>query len=262
MRKILLAALLLLSLMVCATSSAWAGGLNDAKAGIAATGRGHYDKAIRLFTSAIASGELSREDLSIVYYNRGFAWMKKGDDDQAIADFTEAIAINPRFDEAYYNRGRAWHDKGDYGKAIGDYTRAIEIDPRDAFVYFNRGSAWMKKGDYDKAIADYTQAIEIDPKFVDAYNNLAWLMATCPDARYRDGKQAVERAEKAVQLEETPTRLNTLAAAYAEAGRFQEAIKTQERAIAKLKQEGGTNYLAEYEEPLSSYKAGKPWRAP
>lgn len=85
-------------------------------------------------------------------------------------------------------------------------------------------------------------------------------MATCPEGKYRDGKRAVELAEKAVKLEETPNRLNTLAAAYAEAGRFKDAIKTQEIAITKLKQEGATEYLPAYEEPLSSYKAGKPWR--
>jgi tetratricopeptide (TPR) repeat protein len=260
MKKILFAALLLLSLMACVTSPTWAGGLDDVQAGLEATNKGNYDKAIRLFTEAIASEELSLEDLSKTFYNRGFAWMKMGDDDNAIADFTEAIEIAPRFDEAFFNRGRAWHDKGDYGKAIVDYTKAIEIVPNDAFAYFNRGNSWVKTGASDKAIADYTKAIEIEPKFTDAYNNLAWLMATCPEGRYRDGKRAVELAEKAVKLEETPNRLNTLAAAYAEAGRFQEAIKTQERAITKLKQAGGTNYLPEYEELLSSYKAGNPWR--
>src|SRR5208337_1724873 len=105
MKKILFAALLLLSLMVCMTSPARAGGLDDAQAGLAAINKGNYDKAIRLFTEAIASEEFSREDLSKTFYNRGFAWMKMGDDDKAIADFTEAIEIAPRFDEAYFNRG-------------------------------------------------------------------------------------------------------------------------------------------------------------
>jgi len=85
-------------------------------------------------------------------------------------------------------------------------------------------------------------------------------MATCPEGRYRNGKRAVELAEKAVTLLDAGSILDTLAAAYAEAGRFQEAIKTQERAITKLEQEGGTQYLPECEERLSSYKAGKPWR--
>jgi len=85
-------------------------------------------------------------------------------------------------------------------------------------------------------------------------------MATCPDGRYRDDKRAVELAKKAVALNDLAGCLDTLAAAYAEAGRFQDAIKTQERAITKLKQEGETKNLPQYEKRLSSYKAGKPWR--
>jgi len=85
-------------------------------------------------------------------------------------------------------------------------------------------------------------------------------MATCPESRYRDGKRAVELAEKAIALKDDANFLDTLAAAYAEAGRFQEAIKTQERAITKLKQEGETQHLSKCEEHLASYKAGKPWR--
>jgi tetratricopeptide (TPR) repeat protein len=130
MQRILFAALLLLSLMVCVTSPAWAGGLDDAKAGIAAAAGGDYDKAIGLFTKAIESGELSREILSRVYGNRGNAWVKKGDLDKAIADYTKAIEINPRYAMAYQKRGNAWGEKGKNGKAIDDYRKAKEIDPR------------------------------------------------------------------------------------------------------------------------------------
>jgi tetratricopeptide (TPR) repeat protein len=300
MQRILFVAILLLSLMVCLTSPVWAGGLDDAQAGEAAFSGGNDDEAIRLFTKAIESGELSPENLCITYNNRASAWHSKGDSDKAIADWTKVIEINPQFTgtyyisayysrgvawyykgdsnkaiadltkaieinpqhaSAYHNRGLAWGKKGDYDKAIADYTKAIEIYPQfDSASYYNRGNAWGKKGDYDKAIADYTKAIEIDPKYASVYNGLAWLMATCPGDRYRDGKRAVELAEKAVALKDDANFLDTLAAAYAEAGRFQEAITTQERAITKLKQEGGTKDLPGFEEHLSSYKAGKPWR--
>jgi tetratricopeptide (TPR) repeat protein len=226
MKKILFVSIFLLSLMVCVTSPTWAGGFDDANAGIKAVKVGEYDKAIRLFTKAIESGELSQDNLSIVYYNRGNAWRKKGN----------------------------------YDKAIADFTKVIEIDPQDVYAYYDRGYAWEDKGDYNKAIADFTKVIEIDPQYADAYNSLAWLMAICPDGRYRDGKRAVEFAEKAVKLEETANRLDTLAAAYAEAGRFQDAIQTQERAIKLVEKEGETEDLAEFKKHLDSYKAGKPWR--
>jgi tetratricopeptide (TPR) repeat protein len=260
MKKILFAALLLLSLMACVTSPAWAGGLNDTEAGEAAFQGGNDDAAIRLLTKAIESGELSRKNLSDVYYNRGLAWGKKGDHDKAIADYTRAIEIDPKYAKAYNNRGFSWYNKGDYDKAIADYTKAIEINQNYAKAYNNRGFSWYNKGDYDRAIVDYTKAIEIEPKDPTAYNRLAWLMATCPDGRYRNGKRAVELAEKAIALKDDANFLDTLAAAYAEAGRFQEAIKTQERAITKLKQEGETQHLSKCEEHLASYKAGKPWR--
>ena len=125
MKRILFAALLLLSLMVCFTSLGCSGSLDDVKAGNAAANKGDYDKAIGLFTKAIESGELSRDDLSKTYCNRGFVWRSKGDLDKAIVDYTTAIEIEPKLANAYNNRGAALHDKGDYDKAIADYAKAI-----------------------------------------------------------------------------------------------------------------------------------------
>jgi tetratricopeptide (TPR) repeat protein len=235
--------------------------LEDAIAGMAAASGGDFDEAIRLYTKAIESGELSREDLSNAYFNRGVSWYNKGDYDKAIADYSKAIEINPEWSRCYYYRGNVWGTKGDYDRAIADFTKAIEIDPEYALAYNNRGDAWQEKGDYDRAITDYTKTIGIAPEYVNALNGLAWLMATCREERYRDGNRAVEFAEKAVELEDDAGILDTLAAAYAEAGRFQDAIETQEIAITKLKQEDGTTKdQDEFEQHLSSYKARKPWR--
>jgi tetratricopeptide (TPR) repeat protein len=83
---------------------------------------GNYDESIRLFTKTIESGELSRENLSITYYNRGEAWYNKG-------DYHRAIEINPQYADAYYNRGNAWGNKGYYEKAKADRDKAKEINP-------------------------------------------------------------------------------------------------------------------------------------
>jgi len=164
MKKILLTALLFLSLMVCFTSPAWAGGVDDAKAGLAAFQERNYNEAIRLVTKAIASGELSREQLWGVYQLRGLVWSDKGDYDKAIVDYTEAIEIDPKNAIAYYSRGNAWAAKGDYDKAIADFTEAIDLEPKFSFAYFNRGNAWDKKGNHDKAKADYAKAKELGYK--------------------------------------------------------------------------------------------------
>jgi tetratricopeptide (TPR) repeat protein len=130
-----------------------------------------------------------------------------------------------------------------------------------ADFYNNRGLTYFKKGQYEKAISAFTKAIEINPLDAEGYNNLAWILATCPDARYRDGTEAAELAQKSVDLVLHSQNLDTLAAAYAEVGKFEHAITTQEKAIAQLKKEGAAKKLIdEFIEHLKSYRKHKPWR--
>ena len=161
----------------------------------------------------------------------------------------------------YNNRGLTYYQKGHYEKAISAFTKAIEINPTYERTYSIRGLAYAGKGQYDKAISDINKAIEMNPSDAEAYNNLAWILATCPDARYRNGNEAAELAEKSVNLVLHSQNLDTLAAAYAEAGKFEHAITTQEKAIAQLKKEGGEKKLIdEFIEHLKSYSNHKPWR--
>ena len=131
-------------------------------------------------------------------------------------------------------RAIIWRDeKKELDIALGDYNEAIRLEPTSASVYHNRGIAWSDKKEHDKAIADYNEAIRLDPKDAPAYNNRAWLWATCPDAKYRDGKKAVQSATTACELSEWkgPNNLDTLAAANAEVGDFDSAVKWQSQAI-------------------------------
>jgi len=185
MKKILLTALLFLSLMVCMTSAASAGHLEDLSDGAKAYKKGDFDEATRFYTSAISSGKLSQKDLSAAYALRGMAWFKKSAYDsrdkalhtldKAIADLTKAIELDPQLDIAYYYLGLACKTKGDDDKAIANYTKAIEIDPRYDEAYCERGMSWYRKSDYDKAIADFTKAIEINPKNGNAYAGRSWV---------------------------------------------------------------------------------------
>jgi tetratricopeptide (TPR) repeat protein len=127
-----------------------------------------FDRAIADFTQAIRLDPNS----SIAYRERGVMYDNTGDHDKAIADCNQAIRIDPNFALAYYSRGNAYSDKGDKDKAIADLTQAIRIDPNMATAYNNRGLAYTNKKDYDRAIADYNQAIRIDPNSADAKNNL------------------------------------------------------------------------------------------
>src|SRR5262245_56508978 len=113
------------------------------------------DQQITGCTNAIQSGKYSGKDLSWAYFNRGNAYDDKGNHDRALADYSEAIRLDPKDAKVYYNRGLTYFDKGDYDRAIADHSDAIRLNPKDPQVYYNRGNAYRTKGDYDRAIADY-----------------------------------------------------------------------------------------------------------
>jgi tetratricopeptide (TPR) repeat protein len=223
--------------------------------GVAWYEKGNCEKAISDYNQAIRLDPNNAD----AHYNRGLAGHKVGNYDNAISDYDAAIRLDPNNADAYNNRGAAWRAKGNYDKAISDYSAALRLDPKLALAYYNRGNAYKKKGEFDKAIADYDAAIRLDSeKYADAYNNLAWILATCSDKQYRDGKRAVECATKACELTDWKENVwfDTLAAAYAEAGDFENAVKWQQKATEMANDEEKEDYRSR----LDLYKAGKPYR--
>jgi len=195
------------------------------------------------------------------YFNRGVAYGNLGQYHQAIAEYSQAIRLDANQADAFNNRGNEYNNLGQYQQALGDYNRAIQLDSNNADAFSNRGVVYSKLKQYPKAIEDYKQAIRLDPDHAPAYNNMAWLNATCPVELYRDGARAVTFSQKAIDLDDEKNILwlDTLAAAYAELGRFADAVKTVERAIKLLPKEFDL-YRNELIEHLDSYKANKPWR--
>src|SRR5206468_1181520 len=137
---------------------------------------------------------------------------------------------------------------------------AIRLKPAEGLSYYNRGVAFHYKKEYEKAIGDYSAAIRLEPNCSNAHSNLAWMLATCPKAGLRDGKKAVEHAERACNLSSwnVADQLSTLAAAYAESGKFKEAVKWQQKAIALGFGEEGDRVRESNK--LKLYEAGKPFR--
>jgi tetratricopeptide (TPR) repeat protein len=108
---------------------------------------------------------------AMYYSNRGDSYLKNGNYDQAIAEYTQAIELDPSLSSLYYNRGVAYANKADYDNAISDFSQVIKLNPKDGEAYFERGYNYSMKGDLELAIADYTQVIQLDPKNAYAYNN-------------------------------------------------------------------------------------------
>ena len=125
-----------------------------------------------------------------------------------------------------------WQGQRENGKAIVDYNMVIRLDPENAEAYSRRARAWQALKAYAKAVADLDLAIQLDSKEAIPYERLAWIRATCPVERFRDGKNAVKAATRACELTEwkDASCLSALAAAHAEAGDFVSAARWQAEA--------------------------------
>ncbi len=247
-----------------------------------------YDEAIQDYTQAIKNGDVSE----IVLENRATAYLAKGDDAGAMQDYDTLIQRAPKNADYYVRRGVAWRRQEDFGKAIEDFSRAIKLDPtnqaaigsrgfvhylqgdhakavqdfaleiklapKSALAHNNRGFNRQMVGDYRGALADYEKAIELDPRYPMAYQNAAWLLATCSDDKCRNGKRALELAKKLCELRnyEEYSDIKALAAAHAELGDFEQAVKQQQEAIGKMTAEDKSTET----EILKLYQARQPYR--
>lgn len=125
------------------------------------------DERIRACTAIIESGRVSAaQELAVAYLNRGYMRHTKGELDEAIRDYDEAIRLKPDYADAFNNRGSIYADKDDLDRAIQDYDEAIRLKPEKrtlAWAFYNRGLAYRQKGQTERAIQDYDRAIQVMP---------------------------------------------------------------------------------------------------
>lgn len=192
------------------------------------------------------------------HYQRAIAHQQLQMWDAAIADFSQVLKLQPKNVGALSSRGFTHYLKGDPAKAVDDFSVVIQLNPKSALAYNNRGYNRQMLGQYRQALADYDQAISLSPQYPLAWQNKAWLLATCPQEAIRDGKTALAAAQTAGQLREWKVLadLKSLAAAYAEIGEFEQAVRAQQKAVDMSE---GDAKSAE-QELLKLYQAGTPFR--
>jgi tetratricopeptide (TPR) repeat protein len=246
------------------------------------TGRqlGHWRNSETIFQHTLAV----TKDNAIIHYNLGTTLGAKGQTDEAIAHLQEAIRIKPNYAGARNNLAVMLVDLGRLPEAVLQYQEAIRLRPDDANTRFNLGVAQFKQGQLDAALEQFQAAARLNPNDVEAQNrvklttelkqaaalcanaparlnNLAWGLATSPNATLRSGGLAVSLAERAGELtqNQVTVMLGTLAAAYAEAGRFDEAVATAQKAIALATERGETQLLQRNAELLKLYQNHQPY---
>jgi protein O-mannosyl-transferase len=194
--------------------------------------------------------------------NLGNTFLVTGSVDEAIAHFEKAVQLNPGYGEAQNNLGYAILLKGNVNAAINHFQTALQINPRHVEAHINLGTALLQKGNVDEAIAHYQTALQLNPDSPDALNDLAWVLATSPQAAVRNGDRAVALARRADQLTggRNPAILRTLAAAYAEAGQFGNARQTAGSAMELARAAGRQDLAAELAGALKLYEEGRPFR--
>jgi tetratricopeptide (TPR) repeat protein len=242
-------------------------GASGAKADRSACSSGYVkdslDDQIRLYTLCLTGGDLSKGEIAWAFGNRGTVYLRKGDIDRALSDFTKAIEFDPKYALAYYNRAIVYLYRGELDAAEADLTDAIARPPARvrAEAYTRRGVIRMYEGRCAQALPDFDMALKMNRKLAWAYSAKAWLLATCPDDPIRNGAEALKFAQKALSLQDHWKAHDTLAAAYAELGQFEESLRELKVAQEKLAaDEQAAQWQPHLQARFALYEARRPFR--
>ena len=205
---------------------------------------GHLEDALR-----------HKPDYAGALYNLGDALAALGRPDEAVARYRDALRVDPEFARAHNNLGNALQARGELAQAAHHFTEAARLTPGHAEAHYNLGSVREALGEHRAAAEAFERAVRLRPGDPILANRLAWLRATSPDASVRDGQRAVQLARVAVEAlgQRSTIPLETLAAAHAAAGEFDEAQRVQ--ALAVERTEGPRRQDAQRR--LAEYRAGR-----
>ncbi len=220
--------------------------------------QGRLDEAIEHYSAALRIDP----KLAQAHNNLGIVLVQKGRSAEGTARLREALRLNPGNAESQYNLAMALNQQGQWSEAAELFAKTVGGATTDPNAHYQFAVALVHLQRPREAMSHFASALLIQPDFPDALDGLAWILATAANPEFRNGTEAVRMAERACELtgRKEPAKLKTLAAAYAEAGRFPEAIATAQIAQDLAANAGREELVREYRLLLEDFKSAKPWR--
>jgi tetratricopeptide (TPR) repeat protein len=196
--------------------------------------------------------------------NLGIVFLQQGKVDEAISLLQAAVDLRPDNSPAHENLAKALLQKGQIADALIHYRKLLELQPDNIEVHNIVGTVLTQQGRIGEGVEEWQKVLAIQPDNGNAMSNLAWVFATSPNQSLRDGPKAVQLAEQALRISggRIPILFRTLAAAYAEGGRFSEAIQTAQHGIELANNQGNSGLAAELQGNIALYQERKPLRDP
>jgi len=220
---------------------------------------GRLDDAIEHYSAALKFDPR----LAQAHNNLGVLLLARGKSLEGTRELREALRLNPDDLETKYNLALALNQQQQWNEAADLLGKVLEKRGNDANAQCQFSIALIHLQKTRDAMAHYSSALLIQPDFPDALDGLSWILATAQNSAFRNGTEAVRMAERACELtnRKDPQKLKTLAAAYAEAGRFADAVTTMESALAAGSRVTSST-TNEMQPMLAAFQANKPWRDP
>ena len=232
----------------------------QAKLGTVLAALGRFDEATGCYQQAL---RLAPGDLDLRSRFAGIL-ASQGRFDDAVAQLQTVLAAKPDHPEAHYNLASVWRVQGREAEALEHYRQALAARPGYAEAQYGWGTALRTLGQHQAALEHFREAARLKPDWVPALDAAAWTLATHPAPEVREEAEAIRLAEHAADL--TAHRdagvLDTLAAAYASAGRFDRAVAIAQQALALIPTQPGDTQAARIAAHLELYRAQQPYREP
>jgi tetratricopeptide (TPR) repeat protein len=220
--------------------------------------RDHAEEAVGFYLTALRYAP----NYADAHANLGNAYAKLKRRREAIAEYRVALRLDPNLARTHYYLANELLGDGDATGAEAHYQASLALGPDHPEAHYQLAIVLQARGEVAAATQHFHQALRLKPDWIEALNNLAWLLATQPEARFRDGKQALELASRAVALTHTNEAgpLDTLGGALAEVGRFTEAANTARTAARLAQAAGAADLEREIAAHLQCYEHGVPVR--